>query len=536
LANPLRRKSKIQESAGLTDEQASILTNNYQFLEESFRELEASIAEQGWLRAGSGSQVEFSRPVLHDLIQLARVMAIKNPLIRRAVNVQSNYVFGQGCQISADDDEVGAVLDDFLTDKGNQSELTSHGAMTLNEMALQHDGNLIFTLFADPINGTTRVRSIIIDQITEIICNPEDAQERWFYKREWDREVIDPATGQKSSRRMIAYYADMHLPNNPPKRSGWGISWPDSIGGMPVHFDPRICHVKVGHLKHQKFGVPDFYSAIDWARAYKEFLEGETSIWKALQRFAWKITGSKTPKGLAALKEKLNTTRTSSTSETNPPKIAGSTVALRDGQDMTPMPKSGASINPADGKYLALMVSSGTDIPHTMLTGDPDQGNLATAKTLDRPTELAMRDRQELWKAVFKQIAMFVVENAVQAGVLDGRIETNAYGSKRLVLTGKDPDSGEDRSANVDVVFPPILEHDQKAVVDSIVSAAPFLSKRLVAELLMTGLGVQDVETKLEEWEDELPDVAPDSPQAEALRNVIEAAKAFRESIDKEAA
>lgn len=527
------RKAKLSESTPPDNwqEERAALVDNQQWLTESIRDLETQITEQGWLQVGFDGQLEFSRSTLQTLINRARVMAIKNPLIRAAVQIDKNYVFGQGCAVDAVDEDLQQVIDDFWDDKGNQDALTGHVAQTLNEVGLQTDGNQIFAIFSDKLAGVVRVRSIIIDEITDILCNPNDSSEPWFYKREWTEESIDPGNGVKRQRHLVAFYAHLDLPNNPPAtvRNTWGLSWPEAIGGHPVFLDPQIYHVKDGHLKHMKFGIPTVYSAMDWATAYKSFLEDEATIWKSLSVFAWKRVGGKTREALTKFKERLNTTRRSGMGETNPAPTTGAIAAMAGNSDLAPIAKSGATIAPEDGRIIRLMVSSGVGIPDTMLSGDPQQGALATAKTLDRPTELGFRSGQKIWESAYKDIAAHVIEVAVEAGVVKGTIETNAYGSRRVQL-GSNED-GEERDTTVNVVFPSILEHDVKEQVDSIVASAPYLPKEVVAERLMTALGVDDVAAKLEDLAAEQADAGPDDQQTEAFRNVIEAARALKESV-----
>jgi hypothetical protein len=49
-------------------------------------------------------------------------------------------------------------------------------------------------------------------------------------------------------------------------------------------------HLAVNPLDGAKFGIGDAYAAIDWARAYKEFLEDWLRLVKSLSRFAWRAT------------------------------------------------------------------------------------------------------------------------------------------------------------------------------------------------------------------------------------------------------
>jgi hypothetical protein len=60
------------------------------------------------------------------------------------------------------------------------------------------------------------------------------------------------------------------------------------------------------------------------------------------------------------------------------------------------------------------MVAAAMNIPDTILSGDVDQGNLATSKTFDRPTELAFMVRQGLWRQVEEDILLEVIKASVR--------------------------------------------------------------------------------------------------------------------------
>lgn len=470
-------KAEIAETA-----RQERLTN--ELLMERLADLELALEDQNWLKVSFDSEREFSREGLRRISTLARIMYLKNPLIRRAVNVQSYYVWGQGVSITARDSEVNDVVQAFLDDPGNKRVLTGHQARTSKEVSLQTEGNIFFALFTNRITGRVMIRSFLSDEIGEIICNPEDRVEPWFYRRSWEQRTLLGDTVRKT-----AYYPDFRHRPAPMERAR-------SIGGIPVEWDTPIMHVQVGGIEGMKWGVPDVYAALDWAKAYKSYLEDWASIVKALQRFAWRLTTRSGARGVAAAKTRMETTLGLANGETNPPPSTGAVFIEGEGTSLTPIGKSSANVNAEDGRMLRLMVASAVDIPDTILAGDPQQGALATAKTLDRPTELAMRDRQGLWAEVFKDILSYVVMQAVTAALpsIKGELTTRR-GFPEVVLD-------QDRSAVVDVTFPPILEHDIQQNVDAIVTAATLdgkadaatLPKRVVTTLLLQLLGVQDAD------------------------------------------
>ena len=131
-------------------------------------------------------------------------------------------------------------------------------------------------------------------------------------------------------------------------------------------------------MRSQKFGIPDVYAALDWARAYKEFLENWATISKALARFIWNLQVKGGSRSVTAGKTKLNTTLTTNTTtgETNPPSTTGA-MFIGSGEDISPIRTAGAQTSPEQGRRLLLMVAAGVGLPETFF-GDVATGNLAT--------------------------------------------------------------------------------------------------------------------------------------------------------------
>ncbi len=518
----------------LTAEEVQAL--QIELLTERIAELEGTTNPElarddiGWRRLQGEGEREFSREGLQEIIKRARLFALHNPLIRRAVWVQAVYVWGQGVTIQGRHPDVHAVIEAFLADKKNQQELTSHQARTTKEVELQTDANLFFVLFTNPFSGRVRVRTIAIDEITDIITNPDDAKDVWYYKREWIESTLIEATGRRQPRARIAYYPDFR--HRPPRNRR-----PDLIGEHSVHWDSPVYHAKVGGRSDMRFGVPEIYAALDWARAYRESLENDAARDRALTRFALTLTTKGGSRAVGAARDKLNSARPGATetgAATTPP-AAGSTFVQNDAVKLQAMQVSGATMPTDHGRPLRLMVASATGTPDTILSGDVDVGNFATSKTLDRPTELEYHNRQVWWADTLQDIFEYVIEQAVRApaGPLRGiaRVEVDAlHGEERLVWN-TDPETGEPIDAGVDITFPDILEHDIEARITSIIQAATLDGKapagtmpmRTLAHLLLNAVGVEDVDGVLTELfpEDEDPEDGggddPPEPQREGL-------------------
>lgn len=485
-------------------EQQQQMHDNYALLREQLAELEVSLLDSDWRRMSSAGDLDFSRQGLRAINRISRIMYLKNPLVRRAVRLQALYVWAQGCTITSTDDATQRVIERFMSDPRNQCVLTSHQGRVLAEVDLQVDGNLFFALFGGGPSGEVQVRTIDPDEIEEIICDPNDAQVVWFYKRVWSQSSLDLRTGTSTTDRRCAYYPDIRYPADAERM--------DSIGRDPVLWESPVYHVKVGGLSRQRFGVPETYSAHDWARAYNEFLANWATIVRAYAQFAFNLKTAGGPQAVSALKSRLNASDGSGSGVNRNPSVQTASTFISTNADLTPVKTAGATTSAADGMYLALMVGAATGTPYPMLMGDPSTGNLATAKTLDRPTELRFRDRQELWRSIM----ITILEHAVE------RSRGAAGGIMRPY--------GDDYQSTITVEFPPILEHDITESVNSIVAAATLdgkaaagtIPREQTSRMLLSALGVANVEEVIQALDDEDFVQQTDEPVRQAVEALRE--------------
>lgn len=510
---------QLRESYSRLEESLRQERDTNTLLEESVRTLELQLEDEGWQRLSAEGEREFSRQGLAKIISLSRLMFLKNPLVNRAVLVQSYYVWAQGVSITSDDESTQKLITAFLNDPKNQAELTGHQARTMKEQDLQTLGNLFFVLFSNLATGEVQVRTVPVEEISEIVCDPEDSKSAWFYKREWTQSVLDIGTGVSTSKPQTAYYPSLQYSQTATERI-------PTIGGKPVVWDAPVYHVRVGGLSDMRFGIPETFAAIDWAKAYKSFLEDWATIVRSYARFAWNLNTTGGAKAVAAAKTRLNTTVSTSRTETNPPATTGG-VFISSGAEMQPIKTSGATTSAEDGRRLLLMVAASFGLPETFF-GDMQTGNLATAKSLDRPTELKFRDRQELWRSILDTILQYVVAR-----------KKRAPGGMQIV--------GSTEQANITIKFPPILEHDVSNTVSAIVSAATLDGKspagtidwRTTARLVLEALGVVDIDEILALVADEREEQqARREEMAAAVTQSVnpqmaEAVKALREAIQR---
>lgn len=485
--------TSLEEAVKSYGSQLAAESSSNEIIRERLAELELAIEDSGWQRLAGSEDLQFSRAALKTINRTARLYWLKNPLIKRAVNTQTTYVFGQGMTITAADGVKG-VVGDFWDDPKNRTELTGHQARMMKETELQLLANIFFVFFVNPTTGKVRIRSIPEVQVESILYNPEDSKEPWYYLRTWaEPKKVGAATAKTKS----ALYPDYRY--NP--KGGYPTSVKVGAANVPV-MPHSVYHVKVNCLSDMDFGVSEVYAATDWAKAYKEFLEDWATLVKSLSKFAWRAVSRSGKPGLDALKAGMQ-------AEAVVPEGVGRVLATGTDTTISPISKAGATTGVEDGRRLLLMVSAATGIFEHYF-GDPSTGNLATASAMERPMELMFRDRQTLWADIIVDILQFVVDQAIDAGVLAGNVSYSDEGEREITT---------EIDRTIAVTFPDILEKDVAAKVGAIVQAttlgghapAGTLDLPLVTEMLLTSLGVSEAGAIVERlfpdkdqaWEDQ---------------------------------
>lgn len=468
---------------------------------ERLDNLERTLNLEDWVQLGTlggfENNTEFSTAGRNRIAELSELMYLKNPLIGRSVRIRTDYTFGRGVNIKATDSAVNDVLQAWLDDTQNKKELTSHIAQLENDHALQLQGNLFFTLFTHPVTGTVRVSSIPSREIERIISNPDNRLDPWYYKRVYTQTTVNMQTGVEDVKTRTLYYVDWRYK---------GVI-PSSIGGSPVERNVVVYHVKSGGLKHWQYGLSEVYAALDWARAYKNFLEDFATVMRSLARFAWRAKAKGGARGLRAAARKFSTTVSSVNGvEGNPAPVAGS-IAVQDdsidGNALDPIKTAGATTSAEEGRRIMLMVAAAVGLPETFY-GDVSVGTLATAESLDRPTALMLGNRQRMWAAVFEDLCSYVLycQVAAPAGKLKdiATIITNEYDEAVLQFT-------DDIDAALDIDFPSIVERNTLSYVQAIVTAATLdnkqpsiiADKRILAKMLLNALGEDNVDSIIDQ-------------------------------------
>lgn len=489
-------RTAIAENAS-GEKLAKLRESNPLLSQGAFGDIELALQNVEWRREINLSWLEFSRWGIQQIILISRLYYIKNPIIRRLIDVSAVYVFARGYEVSSSDDGDNATLKDFFE---RNKKVLGQSALVDLERRKFYDGNLFFALFPDSNTGKTSVRMIDATEMMDIITDPDDTDTPWYYRRVWVARTFDIESGSVSTQGQQSYHPAMNFEP---------VQKPAMINSIPVMWDVPIYHRKCGGVAKWNFGCPMIFPAIDWAKAARRFLEACATVKQALATFAMTVTTKGGQQAIEGLKQQLSTTVGPSAAiwDTNPTPVNAATFVSGPGTELQFMNQSGKGGDPEEVRRFLLMCCMTVGVPETFLA-DVSTGNLATATTLDRPTELVFLEKQEFWRETLADICTFVLAVASKS-------PANLLTEAKRAKNAKPPD--------VMVTFPAIREGDQAVVINSIAAAMTLNNKggqvvgideKQGVLLLFRTLGVEDAEAIVEEMYPE-KEYDPDRTQEE---------------------
>lgn len=450
----------------------------------AFGDIELALANVEWRREINLSWLEFSRWGIQQIILISRLYYIKNPLMRRAIDVSAAYVFGRGVEVTTTDEKANEVLNAFFD--RNKATLGPTALLDLDRRKY-YDGNLFFAFFADGENtGQVNVRSIDTTEIQEIISHPEDDVREILFKRVWRQKKFDPSTGASPYEQQTCWYPALRFT----KEDGARLGIIDKIKTDPIIWDVPVYHRICGAVAKWSFGCPIVYPAIEWAKTSREFLEACLTLAQSHAQFAWKLTTKGGQAALMGAKAQLQTTVNAAPSNSlwdqNPTAVDASIFASGPGTSIEPMSVRGKGLDPSEVKEFRNMIGMVFGIPPTWL-GDMDTANLSTATTLDRPTELGFRSKQVQWEEDLSVIAQYVLET--DASAVSGQLrEAHKEKEIKIIPAVKTMDKRgrlvyeanpkpKPNEIQVRVTFPEIREGDLPQLIKAVVEAMTLENK-----------------------------------------------------------
>jgi hypothetical protein len=455
----------------------------------SMGQLELDLQNVDWRREINLSWLEFSRWGIQQIILISRLYYIKNPLIRRLLDVDAAYVMGKYFIAASEDESVNDAIQEFL--KFNSVEF-GHSAMVENQKRTNYDGNLFFVFFPDTQgSGLCPTRQIDATEIQDLITNPNDVTEEWYYRRTWSTREFVAAEGHTRTVSHEAWYPSVFA-KTAADAEGSDFIRQTEINGYAVQWESPVMHAKFGFAGRWTFGCPRVYPALDWAKADRRYLEACATLAASHAQIAMTISTKGGAQALAGVKQQLETTvgPTTQVFDTNPTANNASIFASGPGTTLEAFGVRGKGLDPVEHRQYAVMAAICLGVPPTWV-GDMETANLATATTLDRPTEAGFETKQESWRELMTAILLYAMNVQLRAtkGGLRESLERRGFNVAEVRLTERprvyEPRTGKmiyiseaqrkqpkkPTDLEITVQFPPIREGDLPALMGALVES-----------------------------------------------------------------
>jgi len=204
-------------------------------------------------------------------------------LARWIINLWTFYGLGENVEIVAEDEQGDEAWQEFLAADRNQTILAKDKLDDISRWLLV-TGERFFAFYASTVDGGTTIRNVIPTEITNIISNPEDVTEPWFYERQW--------TQQGQSEQKTLYYVDWQTFFEDKTKERWAIAKESySIKGeLAEQNKTAVCMLFTSFLMLDEVSIRGWPllapHGTPWLRAQREFMENRSTVARAKASYA----------------------------------------------------------------------------------------------------------------------------------------------------------------------------------------------------------------------------------------------------------
>jgi len=355
----------------------------------------------------SQSVIEFTEEDRLRAVEEARHMYRSDVQVARAVNLWTDFGFGQSVEIVPHNEALGAVFDEFWTARRNAPLLSQRRIHMLSNDVI-NDGEVFLVVFGSNVDGKSTVRRMDTKAITRIVYEEDDPDIPLYYVRykAGTQEVWYPdwrATPDQLARVEIPTNARLITDEVPEVTIGGKLAPVTSV---------KVLHVAYDELNGR--GWPTLSRVYTWNRVLRNFLGDRAAVAKRVAMYVDRIQHKGGSRAQDAIEAKFQSALNRNTFlDTNPPAPAGSTAVHNQAVDWYRQPlTTGGGDAMSDGQMFAGQISVGVNMPLHWLGWPQALSNRATAREMARPTLEALERYQGFWSSIFRDLVEIVGMNA----------------------------------------------------------------------------------------------------------------------------
>jgi len=337
----------------------------------------------------------------------ARHMYFHDVNTKRAVNMWTDFGFGQTVEVAPADEALAAVWAEFWTARRNAPVLKQRVIHRLSNSVI-NDGEVFLVFFGSNIEGKTTVRRLDTKAVTQIVCEEGDPDVPVWYVRMdgTDRWAYPDWRATEEQQKRTA------LPSG---------ATPIMEKVLKVAVDGKETPVTSVRLLHVAYAVtggrgwPILAQSYVWSRTLRNFLGDRAAVSRRAAMFVDEVIHQGGSRAQAAIEAKFASTLSTTNYgwDTNPPPAAGSTLVHNPNIEVKRRPlDTAAGDAEADGQMLAGQVSVGSGIPLHWMGWPQALANRATAREMARPWNEQLQRYQLMWADAFRDMVEIVGSNA----------------------------------------------------------------------------------------------------------------------------
>lgn len=313
---------------------------------------------------------DMSEYKFENALNICHYFSVSNPLAKWVVDINKDFVIGNGITYETKNEKVKAILDRFWFDPYNNWPIKQHSK--IRELGLY--GEQAYSIAVNENNGTVRVGYIdplVIDKVITSPVNIEDFQ----------KLKIKVAPGEPDKFYDIVRFNDET----------------ETLEGDAFFF-------KINSVSNATRGISDLMSLIDWLDMFDQTLMSEVDRVRLIKSFVWDVL----------LKGFTDDQIRAWVKENGTPPKPGSVRAHNENAEWTAVtPDLKTADTTSLLEFILAYMLGGAGIPGHFY-GFGQQTNKSTAETMDMPFLKRLEARQNYVKWMISYIFEFVIDMAVK--------------------------------------------------------------------------------------------------------------------------
>ena len=366
------------------------------------------LSQQGYNRIGGaggwgGLEALFSETNRRAAIIDSRWMYHMDVQTSATVDMWTDFGFGQHVTITPADETLAEVFDECFTAPRNRP-VFGDAKIHENSNTVVVDGEFFYLGWVSTLDGKITWRRVKTEEISDIICNPDDPDvPLWYVKNTLDGGII--------------YYADWRATEAELSKIDIPIG---ARSADDLRTKTRVVVVPAQRNIIGKHGWPQLRQTAAWARAYKDFIGDRATIAKKAALRVEKITaknaGQRTIDSIVS-RMQSDLVNQGMGLDRNQNTTAAQTWVQNENVDLQWMNRdTGAQAAQIDGLGILGQFAAGARVPLGWL-GRPDAWqNRAVAKEASLPWYEQIQRYQTFWSSVFSDIVEVTGRMANQYG------------------------------------------------------------------------------------------------------------------------